>query len=199
MTPTPEQEAIIAALSGSTPPDCLIISAGPGCAKTTTIAMAIRALPTARYTSIQCTAFNKEAVASLASKIPQIVPCSTLNSIGLRIWTRHLGVEANIKLEPFKTKDIIQAIQDEGGRWSILPEELDDLLVLVTMAKSQGWLPRASGSGYRSLCDFKTICLLGDVHPEPYYESLLGEILTRSIKRAFTGRIAAFGDGVDGG
>lgn len=197
-TPTPEQLAIIDRIISRTSPTT-IVSAGPGCAKTTTIIEAMNLL--APHTSSQwvpgrCslvyTAFNKETVNSAANRLVEAnintngvyrVNCATLNSLGFAMWNRSRE-GTRTELRATKMREILREIQD-AGRYSISPEEWPDLTALVSFAKSQGYLPSTSGSAYRSLIDFKQLCIIADVLPQPHYQIILDIALKLSIQKAF--------------
>jgi len=199
--PTPEQEAIFAQLQSKTNP-VVIINAGPGCGKTTTIVEAMRLMADdwkQKWKSEECqiiyTAFNKDIINSTKAKLIDAkinsangiykVNAATFNSIGGRISQGTLeNPRQRLNIVMTKNSDCLKWVQDQG-RFSISPDEWPDLKELMRMAKSQGWIPKGSGCAFGSLIDFKTLCELCDVTSEPHYEAILTVAMLRNIRECF--------------
>lgn len=199
-TPTQEQIAIIEQIASRHAP-VVAVNAGPGCAKTTTIIETIKHLSPIlkqEWKSNRCctiyTAFNRDIVAETARKLVEAkintdgiykVDCATFNSLGLRRFKGTLeNPNRQINLNTKKNKDILKWIQDQG-RFSISPEEWGDLESLLRLAKSQGYIAPKTGCAFKTLIDFKSLCALGDITPEPHYEATLNYAITRSVQLAF--------------
>ena len=198
--PTVEQSRIIDRIVSKTVP-VIAINAGPGCAKTTTIIEAIKALSPElkqQWKSWRCrviyTAFNKDIVNETARRLVEAkintdgiykVDCATFNSLGMR---RFKGILENpsrsIQINMKKNKDVLKWIQDQG-RYSISPEEWPDLETLMRGAKSQGYVPPKSGCAFKTLVTFHELCKTFDITPEPHYEAILNSAIARSVQLSF--------------
>lgn len=198
--PTQEQFAILDRVISRTAP-VVVVNAGPGCAKTTTIVEAIKLLaPELKqsWKQWQCrviyTAFNKDIVQDTARKLMDAgvnrdgiykVDCATMNGLGMR---RFKGTLENpnipIKINPRKNKDVLRWVQDQG-RYSISPEEWGDLETLLRGAKSQGYIVPKTGCAYKTLIDFASLAKMFDITPEPHYEAILNLALARSVQLSF--------------
>ena len=182
--PSEEQLAIMVACQEHA---CVIVEAGPGCAKSTTARLTMLMLPDRNRTSTYYFAFNKDTADEFARDVPFGIKVQTFNSFGLSLLTKHLGRRPTLNVK--KTNDILREIAD-GDRWSIAPEEVDIFKTLARFAKSQGWVP--SGEGNLKIPNaptFRQLCDLADVRPEPHYEKVLSVIINMSISQAFTGII----------
>lgn len=198
--PTEEQFKILDRIISRSAPT-IIISAGPGCAKTTTIIEAIKLLSPSLKTQwranrcrVVYTAFNKDIVNDTARKLVEAkinsdgiykVDCATFNSLGLRRWKGTLeNPNRQITLNPKKNRDVLKQIQDQG-RFSIGPEEWSDLETLLRGAKSQGYVPPKTGCAFKTLVSFVDLCRTFDISPEPHYEAVLDLALAKSVQMAF--------------
>lgn len=208
-TPTAEQLAILEAIADQTDP-VIVAEAGPGCAKTSTIIMAIQVLAPQykpqwkpQHCKLTYTAFNKDIVVETRNKLIEadinksatglsIVDCVTFNSLGLRVWSKLLTPGQRVEPRLSKNTEMLKWVQDQG-RYSIAPEEWDDYKTLMRFAKSQGYLPRGSGSAFVSLLTFEALCEVADIRPAPHYRAVLDEALNRSIKVSYD-RIMDFDD-----
>lgn len=184
---TPEQQLILDTVTGPKPPPALILNAGPGCGKTYILEEIIRSLPKADRPDMLCTAFNKDIVGVLVKRIPRPVKISTIHALCLGIWGAHIE-QPYLKPDTSKSKQILEAIA-EDGRWTIAPEEYEDLLSIIRLAKSQGYLPPGSASAYRSLCTFDQLIDLADITTYPHYEELINLAMNMSVISAFQGLI----------
>lgn len=197
--PTPQQFTILDAIASHTHP-VIAIDAGPGCAKTTTIKEAIKLLApnyksewVASRARLVYTAFNKDiCMETQADFVAEGInknglfkaQATTFNSLGLSIAVMGLEPGTKVSIDANKSKAILRGIQDQG-RHSIAPDEWDDLTDLLKMAKSQGYLPPASGSAFGSLLDFETLAMMSDVIPKPHYKTIIDIALKATIKSCF--------------
>lgn len=141
-TPTPEQEAIVAAAVGTS--DNLIINALAGAAKTSTLVLIAKAL---MPLSILCLAFNKKIAEEMKERLPPNCQAMTLNSLGHRVWGEAIG--RRLQISPSKVGDLVKtAIADlqldrdeEKALWEAFP----DLIRTISFGKACGYLP----TGYR--------------------------------------------------
>jgi hypothetical protein len=85
VTPTTEQEAILAAASL---PESLMINAMAGTGKTTTLVMLAQALPVVPSLAL---AFNVKIKKELEKRFPSHFTIMTLNGLGHRAWCRAIG------------------------------------------------------------------------------------------------------------
>lgn len=201
-TPTQEQLTILDRIVSRTAP-VIIVNAGPGCAKTTTIIEAIKLLAPSykpEWKPGRCkmvyTAFNKDIVNETAAKLVTAginrealykVNCATFNSLGLYIWANSSArtrPDQRVTINTNKNKDILRDIQN-AGRWSISPDQWGDYEQLMRMAKSQGYLPKGSGCAFGTFIDFKSLCDLADVQPEPGMQAVLDEAIRMSIVQSY--------------
>lgn len=180
---TPEQAEIKAQFLSHS---CLIVEAGPGCGKSTTLGWCAATIPTDLRAQTKATAFNKDAVAALDGKLPAGLHAKTINAMGYEIWRATVPF---CKVNLDKTKELIAAIRSDG-RYSIAPDEYMDVISLVSMAKSQGYIPPKSGAiPLANPPSFQDICNLADVRANSYLNLILDLILSMSIKASFEGDI----------
>lgn len=180
MTPTPEQSAIILESAALDPP-ALFVEAGPGCAKSTTIGLATKALPAKDQTKTLCLAFNKEIVRDLSTKVSSLAKVQTFNSLGLSAFP----IPTNVDFR--KPSSCINHIRSTG-KYSIAPDEIDFYKALLSLARSQGYLPRQTGlKSHISWADL--VAMTDHVAPTAYHQKAFDEILMYSIKQAMAGQI----------
>lgn len=188
-SPTPEQQAIVAAAVETT--DNLLISALAGAAKTSTLEMIAHAIP---QKNALCLAFNKKIADELKERLPRGYEARTLNALGHRAWADKIGKRLRV---------------DKGKNYSILAECIDDIndqpslaekcrenfaLLLRTMgqAKSAGHIPdrchneRPKG---RRLMDDDELFESMEEEVEPEVFSVLCAALIRSHDEAWRGAI----------
>lgn len=187
MTPTPEQEAILA-LGRSA--ESLYIEADAGAAKTTTLTMLARKLP---IVPTLCCAFNKSIATEMQQRMPGHVMCQTMNSIGHRTWAKHTG--RRLVVESDKTYNHIQEMMQSaaGEEKKALGEAYSSVLRAVRMAKSAGYVPdscKSIGKGLTSLEEFlDALSSQIDVEPDDAFCGWFIKLLERSISESFEGKI----------
>lgn len=187
MTPTPEQELILA--EGKSP-DSLIIEADAGAAKTTTLCLLAKRLP---LVPTLCCAFNKRIAEEMAKRMPSHIQCSTMNSLGHRAWAKHIN--KRLVVESDKTYNQAKELMDNvaGAEKKALGEAFTSVLRAVRLAKSAGFVPdscKQLGKGLTSL-DYLLDALSSqiDVEPDDQFCDWFIKILERSIALAFEGKI----------
>lgn len=108
--PTLEQNAIIEEIV--TGHSDVVVEAGPGSGKTTTIVEAMKKLPTTAKILYLC--FNKRVADEAQTKVTSNVTVKTLNSLGYRILLQNS--RNKYRLNVYKTQNILQSYL--GGTWN---------------------------------------------------------------------------------
>lgn len=183
IVPTPEQHAIAAALASGAP--SILIHAGPGCGKTTTLTWLASQAP--NPAAVLAVAFNRDIAAELTRRMPPPFKVATINALGNRAWLARPDA-SHPTINARKTSAILNTIA-QGDRWTIAPDEREDLQGLISHAKAAGYLPPRSGAAVKPLAAFADVCASADVRPEPHYEALLNAALTLSIAQGFDSTI----------
>lgn len=143
---TPEQTAIFEA--AKTTKSNLMIEALAGAAKTTTL------VELAKYLegNTLCLAFNKKIADEMQTKMPPMVRCSTLNSLGHRVWGDKLGRRLNVssgKMHALTLEAISYAPEEVQKE---LFENLGDLSRMIAASKNHGHVPDRLAEQYKSTC-----------------------------------------------
>lgn len=172
MTPTAEQLAIIDAAQNTT--DNLIISAYAGAAKTSTLVLIAKALPSV---PIFCIAFNKKISEEMTKRLPTNCTAKTLNAIGHQAWSAAIG--KRLTLDTDKIHKIIKTIPDFP--W----DKFGDISTAVTMARANGYIPEGNTGGKSLISAESFFDNLEDAVPE----DIVDQILNESIRQAWTGLI----------
>lgn len=135
--PTQEQEAIREVFRARK--ISLLVEAGAGCAKTSTLKWAAAG---SRDLALAL-AFNKKIAEDLQKALPQSCLVKTFNALGHRVWAQSLGRDTKITLDNQKLGRIcttlIKKSKIEKPR-----ENWENLLGLVTAALRQGLAPQAA-------------------------------------------------------
>lgn len=175
IVPTPEQEAIIERARSTQ--DNILISALAGAAKTSTLTLIFKALPSSL--PILSVAFNKRIAEEMQSRFPGNVKSSTLNSLGHRIWASTTGRRLVVNTK--KSFDILR---------EVIPRRADvnfsEHLNALKEAKIQGYVPEGTARPAQSL-----------ITDEDFYSNLedevvpayIDEALRRSITAGYTGAV----------
>lgn len=188
MTPTPEQEAIVALARD---PRSLLINALAGAAKTSTLCMLAAKLP---LVPTACVAFNKRIADEMSKRLPGHIQCSTLNSLGHRVWAKKLGGRRLI-VDTDKSYKILKSLVEKGR-----PEErarfgdmFASILKATRMAKSAGYVPASLAAMGKCLTAQDDLIELFapqiDVDPSEEFLTLLDKSLETSVTQAFDGMI----------
>ncbi|MER6047242.1 UvrD-helicase domain-containing protein [Streptomyces sp. NPDC001793] len=104
MTPTPEQDAIIEACAGG---DNLVVEAGAGTGKTTTLKMAAGAMK-GRGLYI---AYNKAIAAEAKASFPESVDCRTAHSLAYRTVGRLYGRRMSLRIPAWRTAELLRIVE----------------------------------------------------------------------------------------
>lgn len=131
--PTEEQLAIVSAAASRS--ESLMISALAGCAKTTTMALASRALPTR---SILALAFNKKIATELEAALPQHVTVKTMNGLGHGAFAQAIG--RRLTVDAKKISKLVTALSKASGS-GFSDDEWGNIRNLVSRARSSGLIP----------------------------------------------------------
>lgn len=179
--PTPEQQAIIDAAVQS--PANIMITAGAGCTKTTTLQFVANALPQGE--PFLALAFNVKIKKELERVFPAHATIWTLNGLGHRAFGRALGRQ--LILEDRKIgKLVTQLAQQQGQALSL--DQWSDTKDLVGAAMAAGLVPRGlPGNGLMAdtPANWETLLDLGD----PAIVPLAQAVLRESIRQSFQGII----------
>lgn len=191
-SPTPEQEVILRAVGNMNGPS-VMVEAGAGCAKTTTLEMAAGLI---RVPALAI-AFNKKIADTLSERVPGNFNAKTMNALGHRAWMRARNTKA-MKLDDRKGGKIITEMAK--ARHTYLQEDQWDYArLLFREAQIQGLVPEfytrqgiANGlvpdteEGWRGLGDLHAI-------PDDDFDmvwEIAREALVENIKLAYQGVIS---------
>lgn len=190
-TPTPEQEAIISAVRQDGP--SVMVEAGAGCSKTTTLTMAASGV---RVPGLAI-AFNKKIADELTARMPTNFNCRTMNALGHRAWMRARNTRA-MKLDAYKGGKLITEMA-KYRRVHLSEDQWDYARLLFREAQIQGLVPELftkqgiarslvpdDEDGWRSLGDEHAI-------PDDDFDmvwEIAREALVENIKQAFGGVIS---------
>lgn len=168
----------------------LLIEALAGAAKTSTLVELAKHL----RGSVTCLAFNKKIATEMEQRMPKGVQCSTLNSLGHRIWSQALGGRrlqlSDGKLHHLLLEEIEAAPSDERDH---LYESMADLSQWLRGSKNHGHVPDSSASSAGSKCsplltDDEFFEMLPE-EPTPSQIDVMLRVLRRSFDMALEGRI----------
>lgn len=168
----------------------LLIEALAGAAKTSTLVELAKHL----RGSVICLAFNKKIATEMEQRMPKGVQCSTLNSLGHRIWSQALGGRrlqlSDGKLHHLLLEEIEAAPSDERDH---LYESMGDLSQWLRGSKNHGHVPDSSASAAGSKCsplltDDEFFEMLPE-EPTPSQIDVMLRVLRRSFDMALEGRI----------
>lgn len=179
LTPTPEQSSIIEAAVNTT--DNLLIQAFAGAAKTSTLELICKALPTDK--PVLSLAFNKRIADEMAKRLPSNVVAKTLNSIGHGVWSAAVGKRLTVDTK--KSFDLLQNVLNrrKKKRWDI---DFGETLKAIGTAKMNGYLPRGKYPGVESLIDEADFASMFE---EDIDLDIVDEVLFHSIQMAYDGKI----------
>lgn len=177
MTPTPEQEAIVQAALRE---ESIMVEALAGCAKTTTIELLVRALPSSKRVLIL--AFNVKIKQELESRLKDLpnVKVQTANGLGASVlYSSRIRTQINTD----KIYSLSKAVGLRG-------DDLADLMQLVRSARMAGILPRAFvGKPLMGNSDQDWIQLALDQDIDPVLTAPAQDILEKSTTLALKGEI----------
>ncbi len=185
LVPTEEQQIIIDAAKNTN--DNLIIIALAGAAKTSTLVMVATELPTVKSV---CLAFNRNIANEMSERLPSNCTSMTLNGLGHRIWSRHLG-NHNLTLEINKLWSILQSINDNRSKYDRLyGSDAKEVIDAVKIGKTSGFMPSDVMPGrITPLYDETNFFDLLEFEPNSLQHEFILEITKESFKQAFNGLI----------
>src|SRR5215475_2285550 len=134
---TEEQTAIID-YALANPTTNLLLEAGPGSSKTTTLRLLAKYLPIVPTCSL---AFNKRIAEEMAKVLPGHYKSSTVNSLGHRGWAGTVGKRLTLDIK--KNYNIVKALIDELPRRDRMDayEIFGDIIKTLSQAKLRGYVP----------------------------------------------------------
>jgi DNA helicase II / ATP-dependent DNA helicase PcrA len=182
--PTDEQIDILN--SGTLSSDNMMIEALAGTGKTHTLEALGNALPKKPALYL---VFNKKNAAEAEGKMPYNVEVRTLNSIGHRTWAA--TQYKKLTLDDRKTYNIFREMTSESKSRSATDEMwacYETVRIGVGLAKSLGYVPSSYSQG-KSLATRNELHRFMDEVPDDLAADIIDEILTRSIKAAFSGKV----------
>lgn len=184
MTPTAEQQAVIDAARSTT--DNLIIHALAGAAKTSTLVLIAKALPS---TPMLCLAFNKKIQLEMKERLPGNCEPMTLNSIGHRTWMKAIG--RRLVIQPDKTYTIVKGLIDklDGEDKSLAFEIMSDVMQAVNAGKTAGWIPDGKFPTGRPLLNDEEFFATLEEEPSALAEHLIKKASFESIAQAMQGTL----------
>lgn len=182
--PTPEQATILEAVTTTT--SNLLIDAGAGAAKTSTLRLIAEALPNRQ---MLCLAFNKRIATEMNEALPSWCKAQTLNSLGLEVWKTTLM--GRTKVDTKKMGRLYTALltpldkeaQNEG--WAMMGQILKE----ARMAKSSGHVPSSCTTKHAGLMDDTELLASLDEELSALGETLLITLLEQSLTEGLAGRI----------
>lgn len=191
-SPTPEQEAVLEAVK-PTHTESVMVEAGAGCAKTSTLTMASQVIKTDGL----ALAFNKRIQLELEKRLTSNFSCKTMNGLGHNAWARALGLKGNgLKVDERKAGKLITEVA-KSRKMYFTPEQWDYARTLFREAQIQGLVPEPFGSQLTTIIpDTKESWQsLGDVHAIPDDEfEMVWEIarmaLLENIRQAYKGIVS---------
>lgn len=188
ITPTPEQAAIVDFAKNRK--ESLLVNALAGSSKTTTLVMCAHAMSLVPTLSL---AFNKKIATEMQTRMPSHIQCSTLNSIGHRVWAASVGHRLNLDTDKSYRilSDLVKQLRPEE-RESV-GEAFASMLRAMRLAKSAGYIPKKFehlGKVLTSREDFEAGALAScDIEPDQQFWSLVDEALCLGIAEGFQGTI----------
>lgn len=183
MTPTPEQVAILSAVS--TTDTNLMIVARAGCGKTATLEMIAKADGGPQL--LLC--FNKAIAEEAKRKLPTTTQSSTFNSLGHRIWAAQCGKK--LALDSKKIMEIFRSEVDDATKnerndyWKVF----ESVTQAAGMARALGYIPADHPKAEKSLCTATELYNALDEPPSNLAKGLIESILLTSIRWAYDGII----------
>lgn len=191
-SPTPEQEAIIAAVAKSDGPS-VMVEAGAGCSKTTTLEMSGRGI----HVPALAIAFNKKIADELSMRMSGNFECRTMNALGHRAWMRARSARG-MKIDAYKSGKLVTEIA-KSHKTYLTEDQWDYARLLVREAQIQGLVPNLftkQGIAKSLIPDtMEGWQCLGDEHaiPDDDFDmvwELAREALIEDIKLAYNGLIS---------
>lgn len=181
---TDEQTAIID-FALANPKTNLLLKAGPGSSKTTTLRFLAKYLPVVDTCSL---AFNKRIAEEMQKVLPGHYKSSTVNSLGHRAWSATIG--KRLTLETKKSYNIVKGLIEALPRRERTEayDVFGDITKTVSKAKLSGYVPSDVTMG-RSLVSADDFFGGLDEAPDDWFISMVNKALREGIKQAYGGLI----------
>jgi DNA helicase-2/ATP-dependent DNA helicase PcrA len=184
--PTAEQEAIIRFATEER--GNMMIEALAGAAKTSTLVL-VANHPTMQNIPTLALAFNKKIAEEMKARLPGNCVSSTLNSLGHRAWGAAIG--RKLHLDTKKSGEIMKSLiqKKPKGRQDFFWDQYADLLKLVSLAKSSGYVPDRVHETHVSLLSDEEFFSGLDEELDEECEQLVKETLEISIAQSLQGTV----------
>ena len=183
-TPTPEQEAIVAAARDTNAN--LAVIARAGAAKTSTLVLIAEALS---RTEILCLAFNKKIAEEMSERLPANCEAKTLHGLGYKAWWQF--TRAKMKVNDKKVGDLLKAEldalspDDRSEAYEAFAETID----YIKKGKNAGWLPEDFIGHWKPLCDDASFFESLPMEPSSLQMDLVRRVSRTSFEMALRGEI----------
>ena len=189
-SPTDEQLAVVEAVRR--PQGSVMVEAGAGCAKTSTVKLASQKIKVPAL----ALAFNKRIAEDLEKALPASFTCKTLNGLGHQAWARSLPEGCRLQLDDRKISKLVKQI-NQDWKLEATSDQWENIRDLVRAAQAAGLVPSSDPRASASLVpDTKeTWEELGDAQSIPREDLEWGweaarEALMRSNQQARQGLVS---------
>lgn len=182
--PTPEQAAIVSACRETS--DNIIIHALAGAAKTSTLVLIAKALPSV---PMMCLAFNVRIKKELGERLPGNCETLTLNGLGHRVWGRFLG--RRLVVDKDKVYKIVSGLVDklEPDEKREAFESFTTVMNAVRFGKTSGYIPTGKHPHAKPLVQDDEFFASLDEEPTALEERLIRQATIASLDLSFRGEI----------
>ena len=180
----PTEEQLLIREAARSTKDNLLISALAGAAKTSTLVLLAKALPT---TPILCLAFNKKIAQEMKERLSSNCQAKTLNGLGHQVWMQTTG--KRLTIESSKTYNILSSLindlpdRDKNNIYPLIGETIK----AIDAGKTAGYVPSSFTS--TALMSEDDLFAWLDEAPTPLQEDLIIRASEMSVKQAFEGLI----------
>jgi ATP-dependent DNA helicase UvrD/PcrA len=164
----------------------LLINAGPGTAKTSTLRFLAKYLSVVPVLNLT---YNKRNAEESTKVMPGHIKCATVNSIGHRVWSTSLGGK-KVVLDTKKNYNIVKELIDAlpRQRRTEAYELFGDITKTMSQAKLQGYIPPTVTMGQSLATEDQFFGGL-DEPPDGWFMDLVNTGLRASIRQAYGGLI----------
>lgn len=185
MTPTAEQQAIIDAARDSQ--DNLIIRALAGAAKTSTLVLIDKALPSTPKLAL---CFNVRIREEMAGRLSGVTEAKTLNSLGHAVWSKSIGRRLMVNKDKVRTLTKAYVDTMPYAQKSEAYEFFSDMTRYVSLGKLSGYVPTGVAKQVaRPLKDDDAFFDSLDENLFDWQIDLIRKVSTQSINMAQQGEI----------
>lgn len=184
-TPTPEQAAVIEA--AKTSQENLLIRALAGSAKTTTLVMIDRSLPSTPKLAL---CFNVRIREEMQSRLSGVTEAKTLNSLGMGVWIKSIGRRCLIDKD--KVHKLVKAYIDSAP-YALRAEMYEcyaDMKRYIARGKMSGYVPTGLHKQVaKGLKDTEAFFESLDENLLSWQEDMIIKVSTQSINLAQQGEL----------